>query len=104
MVRLPTERAVIEKMAYVLANPVKAGLVQRAAHWPGVTVLPQELGRRTWKVQRPDFYFDARTWPDEVELTLTVATGAPGTLHRRANPGCGRARTHPPRADSRKPR
>ena len=49
VVRLLTERAVIEKMAYVLANPVKAGLVQRAAHWPGVTVLPQELGRRTWK-------------------------------------------------------
>jgi REP element-mobilizing transposase RayT len=32
VVRLVTERAVIEKMAYVLANPVKAGLVQRAAH------------------------------------------------------------------------
>ncbi len=72
VVRLLTERAVIERMAYVLANPVKAGLVQRAAHWPGVTVLPQQLGRRTWKVNRPDFYFDADNWPDEVELTLTL--------------------------------
>jgi multisubunit Na+/H+ antiporter MnhG subunit len=74
VVRLLTERAVIEKMAYVLANPVKAGLVQRAAHWPGVTVLPQELGRRTWKVKRPEFFFDANNpkWPDEVELTLTL--------------------------------
>lgn len=72
VVRLLTERAVIESMAYVLANPVKAGLVQRAAHWPGVTVLPQQLGRRTWKVKRPDFYFDAENWPDEVELTLTL--------------------------------
>ena len=74
VVRLLTERAVIEKMAYVLANPVKAGLVQRAAHWPGVTVLPQELGRRTWKVKRPDFFFDADNpnWPDEVELMLTT--------------------------------
>ena len=74
VVRLLTERAVIEKMAYVLANPVKAGLVQRAAHWPGVTVLPQELGRRTWKVKRPDLFFDADNpnWPDEVELKLTL--------------------------------
>jgi len=74
VVRLVTERAVIEKMAYVLANPVKAGLVERAAHWPGVTVLPQELGRRKWKVKRPDCYFDPDSpqWPDEVELELTL--------------------------------
>jgi len=74
VVRLMTDRAVIEKMAYVLANPVKAGLVERSAHWPGITVLPQELGRRTWKIKRPDFYFDADNpkWPDEVELELTL--------------------------------
>jgi hypothetical protein len=37
-------------------------------------VLPQELGRRTWKIKRPDFYFDAGNpkWPDEVELKLTL--------------------------------
>lgn len=74
VVRLVTRRAVIEKIAYVLANPVKAGLVQQARHWPGVTVLPQELGRRTWKMKRPDCFFDANNpnWPDEVELTLTL--------------------------------
>ena len=74
VVRLLTERAMIEEMAYVIANPVKAGLVQRAAHWPGVTVLPQQLGRQTWKVKRPDCYFRADNphWPDEVELTLTL--------------------------------
>jgi REP element-mobilizing transposase RayT len=74
VVRLMTERAVIEKIAYVLANPVKAGLVERAAHWPGVTVVPQQLGRQTWKVKRPDVYFDPDNseWPDEVELRLTL--------------------------------
>ena len=30
VVRLLTEQAIIEKLAYVMANPVKAGLVRRA--------------------------------------------------------------------------
>jgi hypothetical protein len=45
VVRLLTEQAILEKLAYVMANPVKAGLVHRAKDWPGLTVLAQELGR-----------------------------------------------------------
>jgi hypothetical protein len=26
---------------------------------PGITVLPKELGRRTWTLKRPDVYFRA---------------------------------------------
>ena len=57
-----------------MAKPVKAGLVRRARDWPGVTVLPQELGRRTWRIERPDVFFDAnnRQWPDSVELSLSL--------------------------------
>jgi REP element-mobilizing transposase RayT len=74
VVRLLTEQAVVEKLAYVMANPVQAGLVRRARDWPGVTVVPQELGRRTWTLNRPDAYFraDNRQWPDAVELSLTL--------------------------------
>ena len=81
VVRLLTERAVIEKLAYVMANPVKAGLVHRAREWPGVTVLPQELGRRTFVVERPDGFFDSDNpkWPDTVELSLTL----PASLEQR---------------------
>jgi len=43
VVRLLTEQAMIEKLAYVAANPVKAGLVAHARDWPGITVLPHEL-------------------------------------------------------------
>jgi hypothetical protein len=77
VVRLLTEQAVIEKLAYVMANPVKAGLVRRAREWPGITVLPQELGRRTWRIARPEVYFDAGNpqWPDTVELSLTMPPG-----------------------------
>ena len=74
VVRLLTEQAMFEKLAYVMANPVKAGLVAYARDWPGLTVLPNELGRRTLVIERPSVFFrpDNRKWPDTVELTLTV--------------------------------
>lgn len=80
VVRLLTDQAVIEKLAYTMANPVKAGLVRRARDWPGITVLPHELGRRTFVVERPEGFFDPDNpkWPDRVELTITV----PPTLDR----------------------
>jgi REP element-mobilizing transposase RayT len=74
VVRLLTEQAVIEQLAYVMANPVKAGLVRHARDWPGITVLPHELGRRTWTLRRPDVYFNRenRQWSDTIELSLTL--------------------------------
>jgi hypothetical protein len=73
-VQLCTPQAVIEKLAYIMANPVDAGLVQRAQDWPGVTTLPHELGAKTWTVQRPDFYFDPDNpqWPKTATLRLTM--------------------------------
>jgi hypothetical protein len=84
VVRLLTEQAVIEKLAYVMANPVKAGLVRYAHDWPGITVLPHELGRRSWTLQRPDAYFDRknRQWSDTIELSLTL----PPILEQRYAP------------------
>ncbi|MGB8332828.1 MAG: transposase [Polyangiales bacterium] len=74
VVRLLSEQAIIEKLAYVMANPVKAGLVQYARDWPGVTVLPHELGRRTFRIERPSVFFDPdnKNWPDTIELSLTL--------------------------------
>jgi putative transposase len=74
VVRLLTAQAVIEKLAYVMANPVQAGLVRHARDWPGITVLPHELGRRVWSVNRPDTYFDSKSaqWPETTELALTL--------------------------------
>ena len=74
VVRLLTKQAIVEKLAYVMANPVKAGLVAHARDWPGLTVLPHELGRRTLLIERPPVFFraDNSKWPDTVELTLTL--------------------------------
>jgi hypothetical protein len=84
VVRLLTEQAVIEKLAYAMANPVHAGLVRHARDWPGITVLPHELGRRVWRVNRPDAYFNPKSvqWPDTTELVLTL----PPCLTQRYSP------------------
>ena len=73
-VELCTPKAIIEKLAYAMANPVEAGLVDNAENWPGIMVLPSELGIKTWTLERPDIFFDPDNpqWPTMVTLQLTM--------------------------------
>lgn len=77
-VALLSPQAVVEKLAYCLANPTAAGLVRYARDWPGVTLRASELGRKRWRIRRPDFYFSPKNsvWPEYVEFEATV----PATL------------------------
>ncbi|WP_437774794.1 transposase [Sorangium sp. So ce1097] len=77
VVRLLTRAAVVEKIAYVLANPVSAGLVQHAREWPGVKVDTSELGRGLLRAARPAAYLDPENpqWPEEVTLPLALPPG-----------------------------
>jgi putative transposase len=74
VVRLLTPEAVVEKIAYVLANPVAAGLVEQAHEWPGAKVLVDELGRGVLRAKRPEVYFAPTNpqWPEEATLELTL--------------------------------
>jgi REP element-mobilizing transposase RayT len=74
VVELRTPAAIVEKIAYVIANPVAAGLVRRAHHWPGITVRPEQLGRMVTTAKRPDFYFDSHNplWPSVATLELVM--------------------------------
>lgn len=74
VVRLLTREAVVEKIAYTLANPVVAGLVWSAHEWPGVTVRVAELGRRVLWARRPSVYLDSNNpqWFEEVVLPLVL--------------------------------
>jgi hypothetical protein len=74
VVELMTTKAVIEKLAYVMANPVAAGLVMHAEQWPGLTTLPSQLGSAQFTVKRPEVYFDADNpkWPSEATLQLQM--------------------------------
>lgn len=74
VVELRTPEAVIEKLGYVIANPVAAGLVRYARDWPGITTRPERLGCTRLQAKRPAFYFDENnpTWPPEAELELSM--------------------------------
>jgi REP element-mobilizing transposase RayT len=62
---------VIDKIAYVAANPVDAGLVASPEEWPGVMLLPSDGGTMSQQVQRPTTYFgDESTCPEEVDLAI----------------------------------
>jgi hypothetical protein len=53
VVRLVTDEDIEDKIAYVVANPVAAGLVKHPADWPGVLL----WGPSSRRVSRPDSYF-----------------------------------------------
>ncbi|MBK9265976.1 MAG: transposase [Polyangiaceae bacterium] len=55
VVELLTRKAIVEKIAYVLANPVAAGAVLDPDEWPGAKT-----------------YFDATKWPEVVELPIDL--------------------------------
>lgn len=71
---LLSPEAVVESIAYLIANPVEASAVRYAKDWPGAQTLPRDLGVRTIRVKRPAFYFDPENpeWPDELELRLEM--------------------------------
>jgi REP element-mobilizing transposase RayT len=67
---------ILRKAAYVLANPVSAGLVQSAREWPGLWTAPEQLGCTTLTAKRPNVFFSASgAMPESAEIELTVPTG-----------------------------
>ena len=69
-------RDVVAKAAYVLANPVAAGLVQRGADWPGLWSSPEQISSGKRLAYRPKHFFASDgLMPAEVGLELTPAPG-----------------------------
>ncbi len=75
-VRLVSPGDIVEKAAYVLANPVAAGLVGTGSAWPGLWSSPDRIGGEALVVRRPKLFFLAKGgMPDEVALQLTTPPG-----------------------------
>ena len=90
----PRAEDMIDKIAYIVVNPVDAGLVSHAKKWPGVRVLPSEIGRLKMRVTRPKFFFSPTgQMPDEVELSFQlpgVWDSDPEELRRKISEECNR--------------
>jgi putative transposase len=77
-VALERDGDVIDKVAYVLANPVAAGLVRHGRKWPGLWSAPQHIGRGPLVFTRPGRFFrsaGARSMPDRAVLELAAPAG-----------------------------
>jgi REP element-mobilizing transposase RayT len=74
VVQLKTPEAIVNAIAYTLANPVVAGLVRYAGEWPGAKSRVADLAGGRMRAARPEYYFDAESerWPDHAELELTL--------------------------------
>lgn len=65
-------------LVYTLTNVVAAGLVPSAKEWPGVKVLPHEIGKRRWIVRCPDFFYDPDGKMPDVAILETSLPPIPG--------------------------
>jgi REP element-mobilizing transposase RayT len=78
-VRLESSASTLEKLVYLLGNPVEAGLVRHAHTWPGLWSKPRHIGGEPLVVRRPPVLFDPEgNLPDELELALRVPPGFEG--------------------------
>jgi REP element-mobilizing transposase RayT len=75
-VALVTPGDILDKMAYVLANPVAAGLVPTGSEWPGLWSAPERIGSCPMHVKRPKHFFRKRgPMPESVRLELVCPPG-----------------------------
>jgi putative transposase len=72
-VALVSPRDVVDKVAYVLANPVAAGLVRRGRDWPGLWSSPESVGAAPLAFERPGRFFRSHgKMPAHASLPLAV--------------------------------
>ena len=73
LVELVEVRDLVDKLVYIATNPVKDGLVERIAHWPGPKTVQALLTDRPLKATRPRFLFrDDGPMPERVEIVLRI--------------------------------
>ncbi len=73
VVRLADREDVIRKIVYTATNPVKAGLVSKAEHWPGFSGLEAFLSGEPIVTRRPKHFFrELGPMPETVVLELKI--------------------------------
>jgi REP element-mobilizing transposase RayT len=80
-VKLESTGDILDKLTYVLANPVAAGLVPHGRQWPGLWSAPELIGTAI-EVRRPDIFFSRNgdgSLPEKVTLHITRPPGFQST-------------------------
>jgi REP element-mobilizing transposase RayT len=74
VVRLLTPEAVLEEIAYVLANPVRAKLVQHAHEWTGAKSCVDDIGQGVLRAERPNVFFSSKNkrWQKEAAIRVSL--------------------------------
>jgi REP element-mobilizing transposase RayT len=84
-VALESAQDVLDKMAYVLANPAAAGLVRRGEEWPGLWSSPSLIGAGPTIVTRPEHFFRKNgPLPETAKLELVCPPGFDSVEELRA--------------------
>ncbi len=71
VVTLAEDIDIIDKLCYLMANPVAGQLVQRGQDWPGLRRMWQDKNDTVTIVRPKKFYRDTGEMPAEVTLTFT---------------------------------
>ena len=75
-VALHSPEDIVEKAAYVLSNPVAAGLVRSGRDWPGLWSAPEQIETGAIQARRPaGFFRQGGSMPETAELELTCPPG-----------------------------
>jgi len=66
-----------KKIAYTLANPVAAGLVEHAEEWAGAKVCASDIGCGEMRAARPASFFSAKSkrWPAQAAVEVSLPPG-----------------------------
>ncbi|HVY30471.1 MAG TPA: transposase [Polyangiaceae bacterium] len=84
VVRLVSDQDILEKMAYVIANPTAAGLVRAPSQWPGV--ISHSVAQRM-VVHRPDIFFSRE---GDMPRTLALEVSRPPIYPQLSDAELGR--------------
>lgn len=92
-VLLVSPQDVVEKIAYVLANPVSAGLVRTGRLWPGIWSDPDAIGGDVVEVSRPTQFFSPKgSTPARAAIGFVVPKGFDSVTEFRERVGEALAR------------
>jgi len=74
VVQLCSRQAIVEKIAYTLANPVKAGLVWSAHEWPGAKTTVNQIGQKRLYARRPKQCLRSNNpqWVQKAKLSISL--------------------------------